>query len=212
MCPYDPTDIFCARLRHRFKLTQAEHRLVENGSDHATPDVSLVRLLVRAHVISDRILADKSLTLDDVARSEDIFHSYATHLLRLTLLAPDIFSAILGGKHPLELTARKLLDDTRLPLNWSEQRRSLWVRVSNAKNEICATNSIPNQPVLFFKSVSLTRNSVTTSETPVPPNSCVETLTYLPREYADEIVSPQRAESTLRRIGPKNPGQYAFPP
>jgi predicted site-specific integrase-resolvase len=44
---------------------------------------------------------------------------------RLTLLAPDIVSAILGGKHPPELNARKLLDDTRLPLDWNEQRRSL---------------------------------------------------------------------------------------
>src|SRR5450759_1155635 len=125
MRPYDPTDIFCARSRHRCELIRAEHRLVENGSDHATPDASLVRLLVRAHVIRDRILSNKSLTLDAVSRSEDIVHSYATRLFRLTLLAPDIVSAILGGKHPPELTALKRLDDTLLPLNWSEQRRSL---------------------------------------------------------------------------------------
>ena len=57
--------------------------------------------------------------------------------------------------------------------------------MSTAKNKICATNSILNRLFSFFEFVSLTRNSVTTSETPVPPNSCVETLTYLPREYAD---------------------------
>ena len=51
--------------------------------------------------------------------------SYATRLFRLTLLAPDIVSAILGGKHPPELTARKLMGDTRLPLDWNEQRQSL---------------------------------------------------------------------------------------
>ena len=99
--------------------------LIENGSDPATPDASLVRVLVRAHVIRDRILADKSLTLDEIANSEDIVPSYATRLFRLTLLAPDIVSAIIAGKHPPELTARKLLDDTRLPLDWKEQRRSL---------------------------------------------------------------------------------------
>ena len=99
--------------------------LVENGSDSATPDARLVRVLVRAHVIRNRILADKSLTLDEIAKSEDMVPSYATWLFRLTLLAPDIVSAILGGKHPPELTARKLLDDTRLPLDWNEQRRSL---------------------------------------------------------------------------------------
>jgi hypothetical protein len=102
--------------------------LIEDGSDSASPDVSLVRVLVRAHMIRDRFLADKSLTLDEIAKSVDIVPSYVTHvtrLFRLTLLAPDIVSAILGGKHPPELNARKLLDDTRLPLDWNEQRRSL---------------------------------------------------------------------------------------
>jgi hypothetical protein len=99
--------------------------LIENESDPATPDASLVRVLIRAHIIRDRFLADKSLTLDEIAKSVDIVPSYVTRLFRLTLLAPDIVSAILGGKHPPELNARKLLDDTRLPLDWNEQRRSL---------------------------------------------------------------------------------------
>jgi len=99
--------------------------IVEDGSGPATPDPSLVRVLVRAHMIRDRFLADKNLTLDEIAKSEDIVPSYVTRLFRLTLMAPDIVSAILSGKHPPELTARKLLDDTRLPLDWNEQRRSL---------------------------------------------------------------------------------------
>jgi site-specific DNA recombinase len=99
--------------------------LIENGSDSASPDASLVRVLVRAHMIRDRFLADKSLTLDEIAKSVDIVPSYVTRLFRLTLLAPDIVSAILAGKHPPELNARKLLDDTRLPLDWNGQRRSL---------------------------------------------------------------------------------------
>ena len=56
---------------------------------------------------------------------EPIVPSYATRLFRLTLLAPDIVSAILSGKHPPELTARRLMDDTRLPLEWNEQRQRL---------------------------------------------------------------------------------------
>jgi hypothetical protein len=38
---------------------------------------------------------------------------------------PDIVNAILNGGHPPELTARRLMNDTRLPLDWNEQRRSL---------------------------------------------------------------------------------------
>jgi site-specific DNA recombinase len=60
-----------------------------------------------------------------IAKSEGVVQSYATRLFRLTLLAPDIVSAILSRRHPPELTARRLMDDTRLPLEWSEQRQRL---------------------------------------------------------------------------------------
>src|SRR5664280_617104 len=115
----------CSMSSARSRAGKEMKILIEDGSDSASPDVSLVRVLVRAHMIRDRFLADKSLTLDEIAKSVDIVPSYVTRLFRLTLLAPDIVSAILAGKHPPELNARKLLDDTRLPLDWNEQRRSL---------------------------------------------------------------------------------------
>ena len=110
----------------RLKRTGKEMRIiVGDGSDPATPDTGLVRLLVRANAIRGQLLADRSLTFEDIAKSEGVVPSYATRLFRLTILAPDIVSAILTGKHPPELTARRLMDDTRLPLDWSEQRRRL---------------------------------------------------------------------------------------
>jgi len=60
-----------------------------------------------------------------IAREEKMVASYATRLFRLTLLAPNIVGAILNGNQPPELSARKLMDDTRLPLEWNEQRRAL---------------------------------------------------------------------------------------
>jgi site-specific DNA recombinase len=48
-----------------------------------------------------------------------------TRLIRLTFLAPDIIRAILDGRHPPELSARRLLADTRFPLDWDEQRNLL---------------------------------------------------------------------------------------
>jgi hypothetical protein len=110
----------------RLKRTGKEMRIVvSDGSDPATPDTGLVRLLVRANAIRDQLLADRSLTFEDIAKTEGVVPSYATRLFRLTVLAPDILSAILSGKHPPELTARRLMDDTRLPLDWNEQRRCL---------------------------------------------------------------------------------------
>ena len=110
----------------RLKRTGKEMRIVvSDGSEPAIPDTGLVRLLVRANAIRDQLLADRSLTFEDIAKSEGVVPSYATRLFRLTVLAPDIVSAILSGRHPPELTARRLMDDTRLPLDWNEQRRRL---------------------------------------------------------------------------------------
>ena len=46
-------------------------------------------------MIRQRLIADRSLTLDEIANSEGVVPSYATRLYRLTLLAPDIVNAII---------------------------------------------------------------------------------------------------------------------
>jgi site-specific DNA recombinase len=71
------------------------------------------------------LIADRSLTLDEIAKSGGVVPSYATRLYRLSLLAPDIVSAILAGRHPPERAALRLMDDMRLPLAWQEQRQML---------------------------------------------------------------------------------------
>jgi site-specific DNA recombinase len=110
----------------RLKRTGKEMRIiVDDGSEPAILDTGIMRLLVRANAIRDQLFADRSLTFEDIAKSEGVVPSYATRLFRLTLLAPDIVSAILSGRHPPELTARRLIDDTRLPLDWNEQRQRL---------------------------------------------------------------------------------------
>ena len=48
--------------------------------------------------------------------------------MRLAFLAPDIVAAILAGKRPAGLTANKLMADTRLPLDWRDQRVALGSR------------------------------------------------------------------------------------
>jgi len=110
----------------RLKRTGTEMRLVvDDGSEPANVDPVLVRLLLRAHVIRARVLQEPSLPLKEIAAEEDISSSYVTRLLRLAFLAPDIVTAILNGKHPRQLTANRLMEDTRLPLDWTAQRELL---------------------------------------------------------------------------------------
>lgn len=51
--------------------------------------------------------------------------SHLVRLARLRFLAPDIITAIIEGRQPVELTARTLLRIAELPTDWVEQRRVL---------------------------------------------------------------------------------------
>jgi hypothetical protein len=113
-------------IRARLKRTGIEMRMVvDDGSEPANVDPVLVRLLVRAHAIRTRLLQDPSLTLKEIAAEEGVVSSYVSRLVRLAFLAPDIVTAILSGRHPPQLTANRLMDDTRLPLDWRAQRELL---------------------------------------------------------------------------------------
>ena len=113
-------------IRARLKRTGIEMRMVvDDGSEPANVDPVLVRLLVRAHAIRARLLQDPSLTLREIAAEEGVVSSYVSRLVRLAFLAPDIVTAILHGTHPPQLTANRLMDDTRLPLDWRAQRELL---------------------------------------------------------------------------------------
>jgi site-specific DNA recombinase len=119
-------DVKVLTIPARLKRAGIEMKLVvEDGSEPASVDPVLVRLLVRAHAIRARVLEDPSLTLKEIATEEGISSSYVTRLLRLAFLGPDTVATILNGKHSPQLTANRLMDDTRLPLDWAEQRELL---------------------------------------------------------------------------------------
>ena len=80
---------------------------------------------VRAFAIQDRLEQNPDLTLQRIAEAEGVSPSYVTRLLRLAYLAPDIVTAIVDGQQPPELTAEKLMRNTRLPLSWEAQRKRL---------------------------------------------------------------------------------------
>jgi site-specific DNA recombinase len=108
------------------KRTGKEMKFVVNGVANSAPaDTTLIRLLVRGQKIAKRLFEPNCPPLEAVAQEEEITASYATRLVRLAFLAPDIVAAILAGKQPPGLTANKLMADTRLPLEWQDQRAAL---------------------------------------------------------------------------------------
>ena len=60
-----------------------------------------------------------------VGQRESVQRSYASRLLTLAFLAPDITEAILDGRQPVDLSLDRLLAAMPLPLSWEDQRRAL---------------------------------------------------------------------------------------
>ena len=65
------------------------------------------------------------LALGGIADEAGVSSSHFTRLVRLSFLAPDITKAIVEGRQPPGLTARRLMRDIILPLEWGEQRTAL---------------------------------------------------------------------------------------
>jgi len=89
------------------------------------PDPKLIKLLVRAHHLKEKLRGSPGARIADVAMREKLSPSYVALLLRLTFLAPDITRAILEGRQPGGFTAQKLVSHAALPLAWPEQRQAL---------------------------------------------------------------------------------------
>ena len=88
----------------------------------AKPNARLIKLLLRARRFNATLAQSEGVPFAAVADREGVSRSYFTRLVRLSYLAPDITQAILDGRQPLDLTAQKLLEHSRLPLAWRDQR------------------------------------------------------------------------------------------
>jgi site-specific DNA recombinase len=103
--------------------------LVDDPGDRTSIDMGLLRVVARAHDIQARLAEDTTLTVHDIAREEQVTAAYIYTLLRLPWLAPDITTAIVNGRQPPQLNAKKLMRLTaHLPADWAEQRVLLGFR------------------------------------------------------------------------------------
>jgi len=94
--------------------------LPPGGEDTGEADPALLRLVVHARAAQGMV--ESGIPHPSVA------HYGKRHfwqLLRIAWLAPDILAAIMEGRQPPQLTGRKLLRATNIPLDWAGQRRAL---------------------------------------------------------------------------------------
>jgi hypothetical protein len=129
--PIDPADQTVS-LKAPIQLTRVGREmklLIEGSDDNRSPDVSLLRVVTRAHDVHRRLAENPTLTVHDVAREQRVTPKYLYILLRLRWLAPDITTAIVNGRQPRQLSAMRLMRLTaQLPADWSAQRALLGFR------------------------------------------------------------------------------------
>ena len=70
-------------------------------------------------------LCRDGLSASELADRHGIHKSYASRILRINFLAPEIVEAILSGRQPAAIDARALLGLQDLPLSWTAQKLAL---------------------------------------------------------------------------------------
>jgi hypothetical protein len=112
----------------RLRRSGREIRMLIDGTDPfatAKPNARLIRLLIRSRRLNAMLVGSDGVPFTALAKREGVSPSYFTRLVRLSYLAPDIIQAILDGHQPRDLTPEKLLEHSRLPLAWHDQRTAL---------------------------------------------------------------------------------------
>jgi site-specific DNA recombinase len=100
-------------------------RMLVDGPEATQADPALLRMLIRARELRDKLLQSGDASLAETAKAEGISRTYLTRMARLSFLSPEITTAILNGRQPVQLTAARLSRLTDLRLAWSEQRTVL---------------------------------------------------------------------------------------
>jgi site-specific DNA recombinase len=120
-------DVLMLTVKTRLQRVGREMRMLVENADHQTSaDPGLLRIIARAHDIHAPLMQSADLTLHAITSQEHVTPGYISRLLRLPSLAPDIVTAIVTGKNPPQLTAKRLMRlALELPIDWTEQRKLL---------------------------------------------------------------------------------------
>jgi len=112
------------RLRKRGgpKLMLAPEGTTASFPQRTRVDNAMVKAIARAHRWRRMLENGTHATIAEIAAAEKMNESYVGRVLRLTLLAPVVVEAILGGRQPAEMTLAVLMRP--FPINWQTQSES----------------------------------------------------------------------------------------
>ncbi len=101
-------------------------KLVFAGDDGCATEVdpALIRLLREGQEARAAMVRFPTLSVSQIAQQRKVCRHRLRRVIKLSWLEPDIITAIVEGRHPASLTAKRLLD-ADLPVDWAGQKRML---------------------------------------------------------------------------------------
>ena len=109
-----------------FRRRGVERKILVNAPAAVQPpDRKLIDLVARSRHWIERLARGDAGTVREIARREGVDEGDVSRFLPLAFLAPDVVEAILAGRHPPDLTAKRLKRLPVLPHDWNEQLRLL---------------------------------------------------------------------------------------
>ena len=111
----------------QMKRRGVETRLVIPGEAAAAlrTDPALLRALARGYQWFGERASGRAVSTRQIASREGLSHSYVRHTAPLGLVAPKVVEAICAGQQGVTLSAERLKDLARLPIEWDAQQRFL---------------------------------------------------------------------------------------
>ena len=97
--------------------------IVAKEAPQQVPD--LIAMVADARRWARELLEGKATSVQQITKREGLRSGSVSRILPLAWLAPDVSSAILEGRQPRQLTARKLRTLPELPVDWVKQRQIL---------------------------------------------------------------------------------------
>lgn len=95
--------------------------VLDSDGSHRLVNENMILAVARALKWDHEVRGGGSLNA--IARREGVSTTYATRIMPLAFLAPDIVEAIYEGRQPVDLKVKAL--SANLPLDWAAQRRAL---------------------------------------------------------------------------------------
>jgi len=111
----------------QMKRRGVETRLVIPGEavQPSQSNPALLRALARGYLWFGELASGSVASTIEIAIREGLSHSYVRHVVPLGLLAPRLIEAICAGQQSVTISAERLKNHWRLPIEWDAQERLL---------------------------------------------------------------------------------------